>query len=289
MRGVDLSIIYYIYISYTSIYISYTSIWYTRRTVYDNESKRQESVAPLPSAAGYAPWARSGAGGATADFRLFGEVPGRGECPAPAPFTRSKRQIPRAKDQVRPSEGLHCLGTATPPCRGAHQASMLHGCAEVRERFDPDHPAANHTLPAALVQGQGTGASGTMEDTLRPRSTIGCSAWPCKLIVDLVMEIDLRPQSKGGCVFKEARSARTRTIVVLIVLNLAPLDLSESSMGCIRVRGWLRCTASPGKLVARLFRSGTWPGPGWAGTRTHWGHRWGKGSLLAACAPEHLE
>ena len=70
---------------------------------------------------------------------------------------------------------------------------------------------------------------GTVEDTLRPRSTIGCSAWPCKLIVDLVMEIDLRPQSKGGCVFKEARSARTRTIVVLIVLNLAPRDLSEAA------------------------------------------------------------
>ena len=159
---------------------------------------------------------------------------------------------------------------------------MPHSCAEVRERFDPNRPAANHTLPAALVQGQGTGASGTMEDTLRPRSIIGCSAWPCQLIVDFVMETDLRPQSKGGCVFKEARSARTRTIVVLIVLNLAPRDLSEASMGCVRVRGWLRCTASPGKLVARLFRSGTWPGPGWAGTRTSWGHRWGKGSFLAA-------
>ena len=133
---------------------------------------------------------------------------------------------------------------------------MLHSCAEVRERFDPDHPAANHTLTAALVQGQGTGASGIMEDTLRPRSIIGCSAWPCQLIVDLVMEIDLRPQAKpkGGCVLKEARSARTRTIVVLIVLNLAPRDLSEASMGCVRVRGWLRCTASPGQLVARLFR-----------------------------------
>ena len=123
LRGADLSIIYYIYISYTSIYISHTSIWYTRRTVYDNESKRQESVAPLPSAAGYAPWARSGAGGATADFRLFGEVPGRGECPAPAPFTRSKRQIPRAKRPVRPAEGFHCLATATPPCRRVHQAA----------------------------------------------------------------------------------------------------------------------------------------------------------------------
>ena len=64
-----------------------------------------------------------------------------------------------------------------------------------------------------------------MEDTLRPRSIIGCSAWPCKLIVDLVMETDLRPQSKGGRVFKVASSARTRTIVVLIVLNLVLRDL----------------------------------------------------------------
>ena len=64
-----------------------------------------------------------------------------------------------------------------------------------------------------------------MEDTLRLRSIIGCSAWPCRLIVDLVMETDLRPQAKGGCVFKEARSARTRTIVVLIVLNLVLRDL----------------------------------------------------------------
>ena len=102
---------------------------------------------------------------------------------------------------------------------------MPHSCAEVRERFDPNRPAANHTLPTALVQGQGAGASGTVEYTPRPRSIIGCSAWPCKLIVDFVMETDLRPQSKGGCVFKEARSARTRTIVVLIVLNLAPRDL----------------------------------------------------------------
>ena len=126
------------------------------------------------------------------------------------------------------------------------------------------------------------------EDTLRPRSIIGCSAWPCQLIVDLVMEIDLRPQSKRGCVLKEARSARTCTIVVLIVLNLAPPDLSEASMGCVRVRGWQCRTASPGKLVARLFRSVPWPGPGWTGTRTSWGQRWGEGSLLAACAAEHI-
>ena len=166
---------------------------------------------------------------------------------------------------------------------------MLHGCAEVRERFDPDHPAANHTLPAALVQGQGAGASGTMEDTLRPRSIIGCSAWPCQLIVDLVMEIDLRPQSKRGCVLKEARSARTCTIVVLIVLNLAPPDLSEASMGCVRVRGWQCRTASPGKLVARLFRSVPWPGPGWTGTRTSWMLNARKGSFLAAVRRSTLD
>ena len=158
-------------------------------------------------------------------IRPFGEVAGRGECPAPAPFTRSKRQIPRAKGPVRPSEGLYFLGTATPPSRGAHQASMLHSCAEVRERIDPNRPAANHTLPATLVQGQGTGASGTMEDTLRPRSTIGCSAWPCKLIVDFVMETDLRPQSRGGCVCKEASSSKQSMIVVLILLNLVLRDL----------------------------------------------------------------
>ena len=64
-----------------------------------------------------------------------------------------------------------------------------------------------------------------MEDTLRPRSTIGCSAWPCKLIVDFVMETDLRPQAKGGCVLKEASSSKSCMIVVLIVLNLAPSDL----------------------------------------------------------------
>ena len=176
--------------------------------------------------------------------------------------------------------------TAMPRCP---PGSMLHSCAEVRERFDPNRPAANHTLPTALVQGQGAGASGTMEDTLRPRSIIGCSAWPCQPIVDLVMETDLRPQSKGGRVFKVARSAIPRTIVVLIVLDLAPRDLPEASMGCVRVRGWLCRTASPGELVARLFRSGTWPGPGWAGKRTSWDHRWGKGSLLAACAAEHNE
>ena len=102
---------------------------------------------------------------------------------------------------------------------------MLHSCAEVRERIDPNCPAANHTLPAALVQGQGTGASGTMEDTLRPRSIIGCSAWPCKLIVDLVMETDLRPQSKGERVCKEASSSTQSTIVVLIGLNLVLRDL----------------------------------------------------------------
>ena len=128
-----------------------------------------------------------------------------------------------------------------------------------------------------------------MEDTLRPRSTIGCSAWPCQLIVDLVMEIDLRPQAKGGCVLKEARSSKACMIVVLIVLNLAPRDLSESSMGCVRVRGWQCRTASPGKLVARLFRSVPWPGPGWAGTRTDGMLNARKGSLLAAYAAEHNE
>ena len=64
-----------------------------------------------------------------------------------------------------------------------------------------------------------------MEDTLRTRSIIGCSAWPCKLIVGFVMETDLRPQAKGGRVCKEASSSKQSTIVVLIVLNFVLRDL----------------------------------------------------------------
>ena len=75
------------------------------------------------------------------------------------------------------------------------------------------------------VGGVGTGASGPVEDTLRPGSIIGCSAWPCKLIVDFVMETDLRPQARGGCVCKEASSSKQSMIVVLIVLNLVLRDL----------------------------------------------------------------
>ena len=225
----------------------------------------------------------------TSSFRPIWRGPGAGRVPRPCTLHTLKTAYPAHQ---RPSAAsrrppLPWDGhTAMPRCP---PGSMLHSCAEVRERFDPNRPAANHTLPAALIQGHGTGASGTVEETLQPRSTIGCSAWPCKPIVGFVMETDLRPQSKGGRVCKEARSARPRTTVVLIVLNLAPRDLSEASMGCVRVRGWLRRTASPGKLVARLFRCEPWPGPGWAGTRTHWGHRSGKGSLLAACAAEHNE
>ena len=107
LRGADLSIIYYIYISYTSIYISYTSIWYTRRTVYDNESKRQESVAPLPSAAGYAPWARSGAGGATRIFGLFGVRGGSAPPLHPSHAQNGKSRAPNVQcDQQKASTAL---------------------------------------------------------------------------------------------------------------------------------------------------------------------------------------
>ena len=134
LRGVDLSIIYYIYISYTSIYISYTSIWYTRRTVYDNESKRQESVAPLPSAAGYAPWARSGAGGATRIFGLFG-VRGGSAPPLHPSHAKNARKVQCV--QKKASTALKRPQRHAGPCPSG---SMLHSCAEVRERIDPICP-----------------------------------------------------------------------------------------------------------------------------------------------------
>ena len=64
-----------------------------------------------------------------------------------------------------------------------------------------------------------------MEDTLRPCSIIGCSVWPCKPIVGFVIETDLRPQARGGCVCKEASSSKQSMIVVLILLNLVLRDL----------------------------------------------------------------
>ena len=116
-------------------------------------------------------------------FPIFGEVAGRGESPASARFTRSKRLFSRTKGPVRPAEGPYCLVTATLACRGAHQTSMPHSCAELPDHIDHGHTAANHTLLATLVQRTASDALETPAITPRALCTTGCLAWQCKPLV----------------------------------------------------------------------------------------------------------
>jgi len=55
----------------------------------------------------------------------------------------------------------------------------------------------NPDLLAWLIQGEGPGASGTPADTLRPRSMIGCLAWPCQLIVARAAGTEIRSRTRG--------------------------------------------------------------------------------------------
>ena len=86
----------------------------------------------------------------TSSFRPIWRGPGAGRVPRPCTLHTLKTAYPAHQ---RPSAAsrrppLPWNGhTAMPPCP---PGSMLHSCAEVRERFDPNRPAANHTLPATL-------------------------------------------------------------------------------------------------------------------------------------------
>ena len=72
--------------------------------------------------------------------------------------------------------------TATTPCRGGHQTSLLASCAELPDHIDRGHTAATHTLLAVPVQGRAPCASVTTASTLRALYSIGCFAWPCQPI-----------------------------------------------------------------------------------------------------------
>ena len=130
-------------------------------------------------------------------FGLFGAVAGRGECPAPARFTRSKRLYSRTKGPVRPAEGHTFPELATPPCRGAHQTSMPHSCAELPDHIDHGHTAASHTLLATLVQRTASDALVTPAITPRALCTIGCLAWQCKPLVARAAGIEVSSYSRG--------------------------------------------------------------------------------------------
>ena len=72
-----------------------------------------------------------------------------------------------------------CLDLATLPCHGTHKTSMPLVRGELPEHSSRDHTSTPCTLPITPVQSEGCRASRAMASTLRPPSTIGCSALPC--------------------------------------------------------------------------------------------------------------
>ena len=94
------------------------------------------------------------------------------------------------------------MGTATPPCRGGHQTSLLASCAELPDHIDRGHTAATHTLLAASIQDRASFPSVTTASTLRAPCIIGCLAWPCQPIVGRAAGTEVRSRTRGARVFK---------------------------------------------------------------------------------------
>jgi len=99
-----------------------------------------------------------GTGGRRRDLgfcRRVGDVRSGASAPPLRLCKRFKLANSLAKAPFPSSHTLTCPEPATPPCRGGHQTSLRHGHRELPDYIDCSHTAANHTLPATLVQGQG--------------------------------------------------------------------------------------------------------------------------------------
>eukprot|EP00964_Phaeocystis_antarctica_P104183 scaffold69322_cov33-Phaeocystis_antarctica.AAC.1 len=70
-------------------------------------------------------------------------------------------------------------GSADTTCHGTHQTSMPLVRGELPEHSGRDLTSTHCTLSITLVQSEGCRASRATASTLRPPSTIGCSALPC--------------------------------------------------------------------------------------------------------------
>ena len=140
----------------------------------------------------------------------FGDVWSEASAPPLRFRIRFKRVDPVLNAPLPAAYHLTCLVPPTLPHCGAHQTSMPRSRGELPQYINRGHTAANHTLSATLVHGEGPRPSRTTADTLRPRGIIGCSAWPCQLIVDCVTATDARSRARGRRVFKEAYSAGIR-------------------------------------------------------------------------------
>ena len=118
------------------------------------------------------------------------------------PCIRSKLASSLLKGSMPAPDTLTFPGTATPPCRGGLQTSLLASCAELPDHIDRSHTAATHTLVAASVQGRAPCASVTTASTLRALCSIGFFAWPCQPIVGRAAGTEVRSRTRGVRVFK---------------------------------------------------------------------------------------
>ena len=166
---------------------------------------------------------------------------------------------------MRPAEGHTCPESATPPCRGAHQTSMPHSCAELPDHIDRGHTAATHTLLAASVQCRASCASVTTECTLRALCSIGCFAWPCQPIVGRAAGTEVRSRTRGARVFKgtdavgrRAKAAATRQRLARRE-QLACIDGRSRHIRSMRMHLIILHAIRP--LLSPRPNAGTRPGP----------------------------
>jgi len=181
------------------------------------------------------------------------------------PCIRSKLASSLLKGSIPAPDTLTFPGTATPPCRGGRQTSLLASCAELPDHIDRGHTTATHTLLAASVQGKAFCPSVTTASTLRALCSIGCFAWPCQPIVGRAAGTKVRSRTRGARVFKGAGAVGRRVQAAACMHRLA----RREQLACIDGRSrhirslWMHRIILDAIRPALSPRSkaGTRPGP----------------------------
>ena len=186
---------------------------------------------------------RPAAGGATSGFGRIFEVRRGALAPHLRACIRLKQADSLLQVPIRTQYGLGCMGTATPPCRGGHQTSLLASCAELPDHIDRGHTAATHTLLAASVQCTASCASVTTASTLRALCSIGCFAWPCQPIVGRAAGTEVRSRTRGARVFKGTGAVGRDVQAAVSMQRLAPHDFKSSAVPDLRCATRICCVA----------------------------------------------
>ena len=137
------------------------------------------------------------------------------------PCIRYKLASSLLKGSIRAPDTLTFPGTATPPCPGGRQTSLLASCAELPDHIDRGHTPATHTLLAASIQDIVSCASVTTASTLKVLCSIGCFAWPCQPIVGRAAGTKVRSRTRGARVFKGAGAVGRRVQAATCMHRLA--------------------------------------------------------------------